>query len=78
MTLDPVEEKRFLNASKVVQDINSLARQRPGNNFTSIVIPSEYAGRQCYLCVLGNECLGPSCLGYFGRVEIHSNWNINS
>ena len=68
-SLDPVDEKRFETASKVVQEINSLSRQRPGDCFTSINVPSDLAGSQCYLCVLGNECLGLSCLGYSGKVK---------
>ena len=71
LSLDRVDEKRFETASKVVQEINSLARQRPGDYFTSIKVPSDLSGSQCqcYLCVLGNMCLGPSCLGYSGKVE---------
>ena len=71
LSLDRVDEKRFETASKVVQEINSLARQRPGDYFTSIKVPSDLSGSQCqcYLCVLGNVCLGPSCLGYSGKVE---------
>ena len=68
-SLDPVDEKRFETASKVVQEINSLSRQRPGDCFTAINVPSDLAGSQCYLCVLGNECLGLSCLGYSGKVK---------
>ena len=71
LSLDRVDEKRFETASKVVQEINSLARQRPGDYFTSIKVPSDLSGSQCqcYLCMLGNMCLGPSCLGYSGKVE---------
>ena len=62
------EEKRFQLATKWVEDVNDLARKKPGDKFTTISQPAEISGKQCFNCVLGGVCLGPNCLKKSGML----------
>ena len=62
------EEKRFENASDLVQQVNHLSRSK--DVFSIIDVPKEFAGKQCPLCLLKNTCLGPACLGLSGMYII--------
>ena len=56
------DQKRFQLASKLVTEVNHLSWKRPGDKFTTISVPDEIAGKQCFNCVLGGVCLGWNCL----------------
>ena len=56
------DQKRFQLASKLVTEVNHLSWKKPGDKFTTISVPEEIAGKQCFNCVLGGVCLGWNCL----------------
>ena len=54
------DEKRFENASVVVQQLNDLSRSK--DVFSKIYVPHQSVGKQCPLCLVMNTCLNSSAL----------------
>ena len=66
------DEQRVCEAQRLVERINKLSRQSPGDNFSEFGIAEPMAGRHCPLCALKCTCLGPSCLGYTGLHKVYN------
>ena len=62
------EDERVLKSQSFVEKVNSLAREVPGGEvFHDLGVSKEDAGKNCPMCQLGGQCLGPNCLEISGN-----------